>query len=223
MDRGLKERLIGAAVLVALGVWLIPLILDGPRIDPTSESSGLELPGAGEPAPLRTQTIRLDEPAEAQVERVAAEPVRPAETGAPPAAGETPPAASATEPARATATQSASESSADRVAEERGSASTAAPAPQTATASAPRPAPSAGDWMVQLGSFGEEENARRLAERVSGYGYSAEISPHRAGGRTMHRVRIGPYETRPRAEAVVSSLSAHGFVAQVVVADGAAQ
>jgi DedD protein len=225
MDRGLKERLIGAAVLVALGVWLIPLILDGPRIDPNSESAGLELPGAGEPAPLRTQTIRLDEPAEAPGERIAAEPVRPAETGALPAVGEAPPVASAPEPARATVTPPASAPGADRVTEERSTASTAAPAPQTATAiaSAPRPAPAAGDWMVQLGSFGEEENARRLAERVSGYGYSAEISPHRAGGRTMHRVRIGPYETRPRAEAVVSSLSAHGFVAQVVVADGAAQ
>jgi DedD protein len=223
MDRGLKERLIGAAVLVALGAWLIPLILDGPRIDPTGESVGLELPGAGQPGPLRTQTIRLDEPAESQLERVAAEPVRPAATAGPPAAGETQPVAIAPEPARASATTPAGETTTDRVVEQRASASTAGPALQTAAASAPRPAPAAGDWMVQLGSFGEEENARRLTERVSGYGYSAEISPHRAGGRTMHRVRIGPYETRPRAEAVVSALSAHGFVAQVVVADGPAQ
>ena len=31
MDQGLKERLVGAAVLVAIAVWLIPWVLDGPE------------------------------------------------------------------------------------------------------------------------------------------------------------------------------------------------
>ena len=32
MDAHLKERLIGAVVLVVLGVWLIPWVLDGPDV-----------------------------------------------------------------------------------------------------------------------------------------------------------------------------------------------
>ena len=33
MDRHLKERLTGAAVLILLGVWLIPIFLDGKGLD----------------------------------------------------------------------------------------------------------------------------------------------------------------------------------------------
>jgi cell division protein FtsN len=73
--------------------------------------------------------------------------------------------------------------------------------------------------MVQLGSFSEEENARRLAQRVATYGYHPDISNHRASGRVMYRVRTGPHESRARANAAASALSAHGFVAQVVAAD----
>jgi DedD protein len=77
----------------------------------------------------------------------------------------------------------------------------------------------AGGWVVQLGSFGEEENARRLAQRIGTYGYKPEVSNHRAGGRVMYRVRLGAYASRAQADATASSLAAHGFVAQVVAAD----
>jgi DedD protein len=76
-----------------------------------------------------------------------------------------------------------------------------------------------GEWAVQLGSFGEEANARRLAERVTTLGYKPDVAQHRASGRTMYRVRVGPHETRGQAEAAASALTAHGFVAQVVSAD----
>jgi cell division septation protein DedD len=72
--------------------------------------------------------------------------------------------------------------------------------------------------MVQVGSFGDAENARRLAQRVATFGFSVDVSEHRAGGRDMHRVRVGPEPSRQRAESVASSLAAHGFVAQVVPA-----
>ena len=73
--------------------------------------------------------------------------------------------------------------------------------------------------MVQLGSFGEEENARRLADRVTTFGFTPRVSTYTASGRPMFRVRVGPETSRERAAAVASSLSAHGFVAQVVSQD----
>lgn len=231
MDRGLKERLVGAAVLIALGVWLIPLVLDGPDPDVAEDATGLALPAVSEPAPVSTRTIPLDAP-DASVADAVREPDATTDTPAPAASAQSPgdaatgadaasapqpaaePPASSAEPDSAPAAESASEP------EPLVAQSPQQPGSSPATEVALAPAAS-GDWLVQLGSFGEQDNARRLAERISGYGHSPEISTHRAGGRTLHRVRIGPYETRERAEAMVSSLAAHGFVGgQVVVADG---
>jgi DedD protein len=115
----------------------------------------------------------------------------------------------------------------DGAASARGSAadSTARSTPARAAADAPprEAAPAAraeanatGDWAVQLGSFGDEDNARRLADRVAALGHAPKISTYRAGGRVMYRVRVGPQATRAAAEAARSALAAHGVTAQVV-------
>ena len=72
MDQGLKERLIGAAVLVALGVWLIPWVLDGPSRASRARVAelGRALAGARRPAagsqpnfePRRQPTRRPPQP-----------------------------------------------------------------------------------------------------------------------------------------------------------------
>ncbi len=278
MDQGLKERLIGAAVLVALAVWLIPWLLDGPDEPITADGGTLELPvPSGHVGEVRTEVIDLasrrdggrasatgagratdpasTRPADASTSRgePAAATAQSAATGggAPAAGGDaarstadtgTAAAASTATPtsdgaratdssgARASASSnspSASASSNAAPSEPRTSAATQASTSGTTSAaaasasarpaSAARAEPSAsGDWAVQVGSFSEEENARRHAARVSSLGYSPKISTFRAGGRVMYRVRIGPHETRQAAEAVASALAAHGFVAQVV-------
>src|SRR5262252_5098560 len=73
MDQGLKERLIGAAVLVALGVWLIPWLLDGrqEQVELATSSSTVRLPAPDGPLPVRTQTLNLDA---AKSEQFASEP-----------------------------------------------------------------------------------------------------------------------------------------------------
>jgi DedD protein len=94
---------------------------------------------------------------------------------------------------------------------------TAADAPAREAAPAARTEANAtGDWAVQVGSFGDEDNARRLADRVTAFGHAPKISTYRAGGRVMYRVRVGPQATRAAAEAAASALAAHGFPAQVV-------
>ena len=93
------------------------------------------------------------------------------------------------------------------------------PSPPQPAAPAPEPAADAEQWMVQLGSFGDEDNARRLANRVSTFGFNARVSTFETNSGPMYRVRVGPESTRGSAEAVASSLTAHGFVAQVVTLD----
>lgn len=185
MDRSLKERLIGAVVLVVLGVWLIPWVLDGPERAVEAEPEALQLPASQGDTPMRTQTINLGESRDPPMPAVSNE-ARPASVPQTPA-----PSARTVEPGPVTA-----------------------PTPQIESGSTSEGEGEA--WMVQLGSFGEEENAKRLADRVSTFGFRARVSVYTASGRPMYRVRVGPEATRETAAAVASSLNAHGFVAQVV-------
>jgi DedD protein len=216
MDQGLKERLVGAAVLIAIAVWLIPWVLDGPETPLESGGSSLQLPAAEEPMPMRTQTLRLG-----------AEPdAAPATAVAPPPAVEPDPVAAAEPPpADDTAVLAANPSSEAPVVAavrpepepERAAPAAAAPAP---AATPPKPAPSAasgGDWTVQLGSFGEEANARRVAQRAGTFGHKAEVSPIRSNGRTLYRVRVTPARSRAEADAAASALKAHGIADARVV------
>ena len=215
MDQGLKERLVGAVVLVALGVLVIPWVLDGGRDEGATSTNALRLPAPDEPLAVRSETIRVGDQVEqssAQAE-VAAPSVVVAAAGAEPGAAtaEAVLAAAAVEAAPPPATTPPAANGGEAVQQTSGAAPSRAPA-----ASAAR---QAGGWLVQLGSFGDEENARRLAQRVGTYGYKPEISNHRAGGRVMYRVRLGAYASRAQADATASSLAVHGFVAQVVAAD----
>ena len=64
----MKERLVGAAVLVAIAVWLVPWVLDGPEGEVETPGSSLQLPSAEEPMPMRTQTLRLGDAPESTAE-----------------------------------------------------------------------------------------------------------------------------------------------------------
>ena len=234
MDQGLKERLIGAAVLVVLGVLVIPWILDGRGAQQESSASALRLPAPEEAVPVRTETIEIGGPAEP------ASPPSPTPSifaeqhvAVADVALETKPPESTT-PAIAPAvaegsTGAEAERALPQATGEAVAARSAGPAPTLSAAKpkavpAPKPAAAAGAgakgaWTVQLGSFGAEANARREAQRVGGYGYKAAVSSHKAGGKTLYRVRVGSYDNRAEAGATASSLSAHGFTAQVVAAD----
>jgi DedD protein len=216
MDQGLKERLVGAAVLVAIAVWLIPWVLDGPEKNPLETGpASLQLPAAQEPVPMRTQTLKLGEPpAAAQPAATATE-----KTEAP---AETVVAAAAPEPTQPAPTAAPAGVAAPTT--------TVAPTPKLAAAATPpkpvMPPPAAaatstakGDWTVQLGSFGDEGNARRLADRSSTFGYKANVASYKANGKTMYRVRVGAYGSKAQADATASALSAHGLTAKVVAAD----
>lgn len=245
MDQGLKERLIGAAVLVALGVWLIPWLLDGrqEQVELASPSSAVRLPAPDGPLPVRQQTLSLEAaksdaatteprpesaepatPSSAAADTVvaAAEPIltptpAPAQESATPPKPAAPVQESAAPPKQST--PAPVKPITDRNSPQR--VASAAPAAATPSPSSPssQPAPARGDWVVQLGSFGAEDNAKKLAEKAKVYGYKPEVAGFRASGRAMYRVRVGPYKSRAEADATASALSAHGFKPQVVAAD----
>ncbi len=217
MEQGLKERLVGAAVLVAIAVWLIPWVLDGPEAPLETTAGSLQLPAAEEPMPMRTQTLRLGDAAEPAAELSPPTVSATHEEDEPPVAVES--------PAPATALPSEEEPVVAAVRPEAERSPAAAPPPVATPApvtTPPKPTPAAaapsGDWIVQLGSFGDEANARRLAQRSSTFGYKADVSSYRSGSRTLYRVRVGPAKTRAEADATASALKAHGIKEASVVA-----
>lgn len=57
-------------------------------------------------------------------------------------------------------------------------------------------------WVVQLGSFGSEENALGLNKKLRAKGYPSFIEPLKKTGGTVYRVRVGPELLRSEAQAL---------------------
>ena len=205
MDRALKERIIGATVLVLFVVLVVPVFLDGPENDNAVISQTVPLPGqAGD----ENQTIVLHR------DRDHPEPV--ASTSKPPeAAAPTPerrePAAAAPEAAAAAQPQTAAAQTEQQPEVEQPSTE---PAQETAEPEAT--ASATGMWAVQLGSFGNQENANKLAADLRKQNYTAFLSKLSTASGDLHRVRIGPQKDRESAERVAAQLAKAGHKGQVV-------
>lgn len=74
----------------------------------------------------------------------------------------------------------------------------------------------AGPWFVQLGSFADKVNADRLAANAGSLG-AVTVQSAKVGGKTWHRVRVGPAANRKDALAVWVQARKSGYtVAQIV-------
>jgi len=207
MDRALKERIIGAVVLVAVVVLVVPVFLDGPPTEGETVSERVPLPGQTD---QKTQTVVLNRDREDPVPAPAGQaddrstsqpssPVQPSAEDASRAAAPAPePAGNAAgEPPQTTVEQA-------RV--------TDRPTPVPAQAAAS----STGMWAVQLGSFSQADNAEKLAAGLRKQGFAAFLSQLETESGQLHRVRIGPQKDREAAEAMAARLAAAGHPGQVV-------
>jgi DedD protein len=220
MDRALKERVIGAAALVAIAVLVVPVFLDGPSTDAEIVNEPLTLPGQDEQARKR-QTIVLerdrDKPVPVSGTRNSQATTAAEKLAADDAARKAAAAAAATPPEPDT-NVAAKTPPPDR---DEPEPKEKAPEPTTVakadTKNAPAPAESAtGMWAVQLGSFSDQANAQRLAANLRKEGYAAFLSQLDTPSGSLHRVRVGPQKDRPSAESVASKLGGDGHKGQVV-------
>lgn len=187
MDQQLKERLVGAAVLVALTAIFVPMVLDGPT-PPTAA-----VPPTLAPAPVDASTFGYDLSAPlpgAPAPTAATVPMTVATAG-PVAAQPTAIKAPEPKPAMPKATTPASPPKAQ-----------ASTTPKAGTA-----APSSGGWAAQVGSFSEKANADRIAADLKSGGFKAFVMEHREGGKTYYRVRVGPVASREAAAALASRIT----------------
>jgi cell division septation protein DedD len=183
MDTALKQRLIGAAVLVALAVIFLPMLVKGPAPDSGVSDVSLKMPDA--PAgDMETRELPLAAPGQVPqggAVGMDATPVdRPAATatpadaaavpGQPPADGTTPPGI--------------------------------APADATAPAGALPPTAAAGDYAVHFGAYATQKGADTVVALAKNAGLPAYSESATVNGKPAFRVRIGPYATRAEAESV---------------------
>ena len=207
MERALKERIIGAVVLVIFVVLVVPIFLDGPPEEGEIVTERVLLPGQeGE----GVKTVVLDrersEPmptvSSGQSEPSAAKPAP--QTPAPEKRDPLPTATPQAVPA------SAAEETPPPAADSAAQKPVQKPATQTPAAS------STGMWAVQLGSFSNKDNAEKLAADLRKQGYAAFLSQLQTSSGQLHRVRIGPQKDRESAEAMAARLQKVGHKGQVV-------
>ncbi len=61
-------------------------------------------------------------------------------------------------------------------------------------------------WIVQLGSFTDEDNAQSLNEKLRKAGYPAFVEPLKKNGKISYRVRVGPEIKRSEADLLLKNL-----------------
>ncbi len=204
MNEVLKQRLVGALILVALGVVFWPIIFvqpesdagsehyampPGPRVDtspvPAPDEAGLrggflEQPGQGEPAG-GSQPVPDESAAQEQTDPA-------------------PPVASAPAPARA-----APKSAAERLRQE----------PPVEPAIDADGVPVA--WMLQVASVSSQDKAEQLRDRLVGLGHKAYFKKIPRNGKTLWRVYIGPKFEKAKLEAIRTEVDAAVGVQSLVV------
>lgn len=207
MDRALKERTIGAIVLVAFAVLVVPVFLDGPSEDSETVTAVVTLPGQND-QPRKQQTIVLERDREEPVP--AAQLVEAKQRDVP-----TPDPVSISAPATNTPPPKNPPAAASKATSNEVAPKTPAPAREDAS-SRPADASLTGMWAVQLGSFSNRDNAERLAADLREDGYTAFLSQLGTTAGNLHRVRIGPQKDRDSAESIAAKLNADGHKGQVV-------
>ena len=189
----LKQRLVGAIVLVALGVIFIPMLLDGER-EQDFIVDGSSVP----PRPEKLERLRRFE-----FDTGAAAGKAPVVKAPPAAAGQRIPVDERSAPLPAPPAAK--------------TAQPEMPPPAKPAAGQPEAAAPAYAWAVQAGSFRQKQNALRLRDRLRGEKYKAFVEAIRRDGQQVYRVRLGPYVKRSTAEAVRKRLLARQQVKGVVV------
>ncbi len=171
-----KHRVVGAVILVALAVILVPLILHD-RAPPAPAPPAAQTPEADTRlvvTPLTPVPLPDNAPAPTAIKTIPSLVAPPAPAGNAPAAdtgittqaslGSTPPP----------------------------SLPSARPTPP------PKAAPDKG-WIVQLGAFSHTDNAKRMKENLVRHGYAPQLDKISLNQGQGVRVRVGPYKSEDEA------------------------
>jgi len=216
MDSALKQRLLGAAVLIALAVIFVPMFFSNSPPKQDNTTLGLSIP----PAPERnfeTRNLSVDavpKPGATPKPATPADPLRPDPNRSDPNRSDLnkgDPNKLATVDTGAPATFEAPEHSGSASTKPASTTPTAPLAASKPSAAAPVPVPSPppapsvqsdGRFAVNLGIYADAGGAAALVAKVKKLGYPAYAEATDYQGKAAQRVRVGPYADRAAAENV---------------------
>lgn len=140
-----------------------------------------------------------------------------AATGTTPAAVATAPTATAANPTPLPETPSAAASTTPAAA--KPATATATPAATTApTTAAATAAPDNARYILQAGSFGASGDAESTKAKLAMLGLSARVESAQISGKTVYRVRMGPYGTASELAEAKQKLNGSGLSAIAIKA-----
>ncbi|CAM5197252.1 DedD protein OS=Castellaniella defragrans OX=75697 GN=HNR28_002379 PE=4 SV=1 [Castellaniella denitrificans] len=236
-----RRRLIGALALVLAAFIVVPWLFDEPVPDGTHAPIVVPAPVAGLPpatdpsvaqpeAAASGGAVQNDHPADA-APAAGTEPAKPAEPPQAPAQGQPPAASAAPEPARtqpehprekpAEPARSAERPNADKPAGRAPAGRTddgsvalallAGKAPPAARSEA-RPAAGGGRYYLQVAAYTTEQDAQARRDSLRQAGVTdAYVERGQSNGRTVYRLRVGPFGSHEAAQAAQARLRALGY------------
>jgi cell division septation protein DedD len=164
MEPALKQRVIGAIVLIALAVIFLPMLIKGPAPESGASNVPLELPKAPQ-GDFETRELPLVSPGQA--------------------------------PEGGALGMNADASGSNTLP----TVDTSAAAPAAPVEGALPAATAGGNFAVSFGSYASTGDADRVIKALQGAQLAAYQEAVPGNGRTLHRVRIGPFATQAEAEA----------------------
>ncbi len=194
MDQAVRQRVVGAVVLVALGVIFIPILLEGPEQNAMPEFNAV--PEAM--VDLRGGQIRPNE----QVLALPPQTVTTVVIETPSAQAARPEAAPAAEPPQVQVAPKPAPKPT-----QSDSPQVAGGKPSSAEESTPKTSSTPHGWVVQLGSFGKESNALGLRDRMRKAGYATFVERVAVAAGTRYRVRVGPELKRELADQLQAKIA----------------
>ncbi|MCH8228281.1 MAG: SPOR domain-containing protein [Proteobacteria bacterium] len=193
MDKALKQRMVGATVLIALAVIILPMLLGGRPEGDSQQSRKIELPA--QPPELSFETRRYPIGEQGLEQQAKKDPSTPEDTVRqlpPPKV----PASKVDKPDAVNSTVGKS-----------GIDEQASMPVVTSNASVPlENSPDTGRFVVQVASFGALDNANKLSATLRSNGYSVITHSVKSEVGVLHRVRVGPYASEAEANRTASDL-----------------
>lgn len=192
MDSALKQRLIGAAVLIALAVIFLPMFLGTAPPQPQNTTLNLDIPKPPD-RDFQTRTLPVNGAESTPAPAANPDKVVTVDTRAAPRADARP------EDSAPAATKPAEAPKPSPIPTEAPKPAPPVAAP-TAPASAAVPVAAEGRFAVHLGVYADRSHADALVAALKKHGFAAYDESTDYQGKSASRVRVGPYADRAAAE-----------------------
>jgi len=223
----LKHRLTGAGVLIAFAVVVLPLLLGGPPDEPGAGQSAGQDPRDADTQVFRSSITPIggDTPGEQSAAGTQAPQTDPGREVAAVDAGGADTGAQASAPAQPAPEAADPEPVATGdAADNADTADTAAVDSDAAGAQPEEVAPAQAEqklergWIVQVGTFAQADNVRKLSQALEGGGFEPSTTEVQTSQGPMTRVWVGPFETRVQAARVKTRVKQRNGIEGLIVA-----